>query len=176
MPGIELLAQPDQRAGDVLVGDRPQDREPTLERAPTEQRADVLEVDGTVCDRLVEQREGITHRPRTRGDDREGVGVGVDALLRAHVGEVRGELVDRVERELEVLGAGADRGRDLQRIGRREHEHHVLGRLLQRLQQRRLRAAAEHVHLVEDVRLLGAAGTEVRDPLEEIAHLVDLAA
>ena len=115
--------------------------------------------------------------PRTgAGDDRQRLGVGVDAFLRAHVGEVRGDLVDGVERELEVLGARADGGRDLQRIGGGEHEHHVLGRFLERLQQRGFRAAAEHVHLVEDVHLLRAAGAEVGDALEQVAHLVDLAA
>ncbi len=35
--------------------------------------------------------------------------------------------------------------------------------------------AAEHVHLVEDVHLLRAAGAEVGDALEQVAHLVDLA-
>ena len=109
---------------------------------PAEQRADLLDVDRAVGDGLVEQRQRVAHRagagPR---DDRERLGVGVDPFLRAHVGEVRGDLVDRVERELVVLGARADRGRDLQRVGGGEHEHDVLGRLLERLEQRGLRAA-----------------------------------
>ena len=74
-----------------------------------------------------------------------------------------------------MLGARADGRRDLQRVGGGEHEHDVFGRFLEGLQQRRFRAAAEHVHFVEDVDLLGAAGAEVCDPFEQVADLLDLA-
>ena len=64
--GVELLAQRDQRAGDVFVGHRPQDREPAVEGAPAEQRADALDVDGAVGDGLVEERQRVAHRPAHR--------------------------------------------------------------------------------------------------------------
>jgi len=137
VPGVELLAQRDERAGNVFVGHRPQDREPAVERAPAEQRANALDVDRAVGDGLVQERQRVAHRPRAgAGDDGQGIGIGADPLLRTHVGEVRGDLVDGVQRELEVLGARADGGRDLQRIGGGEHEHDVLRRFLERLQQR----------------------------------------
>ena len=104
--GVEELAERDQRTGDVFVGDRREDREPTRERATPEQRTDLLDVDASVRDGLVEQRQRVTHRTgATTGDDRERVGISFDAFLGAHVGEVTGELVERVERELVVLGA-----------------------------------------------------------------------
>ena len=141
MPGIELLTQRDQRAGDVFVGHRPQDREAAVERGAAEQRAD-LSTSIAPCAMAWSSNESesrIDPAP-ARAMTAERVGIGVDPFLRAHVGEVPGDLVDGVERELEVLRARPDGRRDLQRIGGREHEHDVLGRLLERLQQRRLRA------------------------------------
>ena len=156
MTGVEQLTERDQRPGDVFVGDRAQDRDPPRERGAAEERVHLLDVDASVRDRLVEQRQRVAHRAGTgTRDDRQRLGVGVDPFLRAHVGEMTDELVDGVERELVVLRARADRRRDLQRIGRGQHEHHVLGRLLERLEQRGLGAGAQHVHLVEDVDLLG---------------------
>ena len=110
---------------------------------PPNSALDLLDVERAVRDGLVEQRQRVAHRAgRSTRDDRERLGIGVDPLLRADVGEVPGELVDRVERELVVLRARPDRGRDLERVGGGEHEHHVLGRLLERLEQRRLGAGA----------------------------------
>ena len=52
------------------------------------------------------------------------------------------ELVGRQEVELEVLGAAADGRADLLRVGGGQHEHDVVGRLLERLQQRGLGGAS----------------------------------
>ncbi len=99
-----------------------------VERGAPEQGTDLFDVDPTVRDRLIEQRQRVAHRAGTGpGDDGERVGIRVDAFLRTHVGEVSGELVERVQRELVVLGARPDRGRDLQRVGGGQHEHDVLG-------------------------------------------------
>ena len=49
---------------------------------------------------------------------------------------VLGQLVGRQQVELEVLGAAADGGQHLLRVGGGQHEHDVVGRLLERLQQR----------------------------------------
>ena len=46
-----------------------------------------------------------------------------------------GEVVGRQQVELEVLGAAADGGQHLLGVGGGQHEHHVLGRLLERLEQ-----------------------------------------
>ena len=46
VPGVEQLAERDQRAGDVLVGDRVAgSRMRDLERGAAEQRADLLDVE-----------------------------------------------------------------------------------------------------------------------------------
>ena len=57
---------------------------------PTEQGADLLEVDAPVGDGLVEQRQRVAHRPGAGArDHRERLVVGVDPFLRADVDEVR---------------------------------------------------------------------------------------
>ena len=88
--------------------------------------------------------------------------------------EQAGDLLDREQRELEVLGARPDRRQHLLRVRGREHEHDVTGRLLERLQQRVRRRVAEHVHLVDQVHLdlRGRADAEA-DPLDEVADRVD---
>ena len=84
------------------------------------------------------------------------------------------EDVGRQQPELEVLGAAADRGPHLLRVGGGQHEHDVGGRFLERLEQGVLGALAEHVDLVEDDHLAVARGAE-RHPFEQVAHVVDLA-
>ena len=66
-------------------------------------------------------------------------------------------------------------GQHLLRVGGREHEHHVVGRLLEALQQRVGRGVGEHVDLVEDVDLLPAGGAAEGDALEQLAGVVDAA-
>ena len=60
------------------------------------------------------------------------------------------------------------------RIGGREDELHVLGRLLERLQHRVECMPRKHVHLVDDVDLEASHHRHVLRAVEEIAHLVDL--
>ena len=85
-----------------------------------------------------------------------------------HPGHVLGELLHRQQVEVEVLGAAANGGQHLLRVGRGQHEHHVARRLLERLQQRGRRRGREHVDLVEDVDLRPARRTQ-RDPADELA-------
>ncbi len=47
------------------------------------------------------------------------------------------------------------------RVGGAENEHDMLGRLLQRLQQRIERRNREHVNLVDDVDLVATAGRRI---------------
>ncbi len=85
---------------------------------------------------------------------------------------VVGQRVGREQMESQVLGAAADRLADLLRISRGEDEDDVIGRLLQRLEQRRLSRPRQHVHLVEDVHLVPPGRAE-RRPLDQVAHGVD---
>ena len=72
------------------------------------------------------------------------------------------QLVGRQQAELEVLGAAADGGQHLLRVGGGQHEHDVVRRLLQRLQQGVRRPRREHVDLVEDVDLVRARACRAR--------------
>ena len=58
--------------------------------------------------------------------------------------------------QVELQAARQHRDRDLLRIGRRQHELHVLGRLLERLQHRVERRLRQHVHFVDQVDLVAA--------------------
>ena len=167
----------DEHAGDVVVRGRLEHGEPLLERRPAERRLHLLRVEAPVTDRerLVEQRQrvpGGTGGPA--GDEVERLGIGLDALAAEDVGEMADELAVRQQGELEVLGARADRRQHLLRIGRREHEHDVGGRLLERLQQRVRRRRRQHVHLVDDVHLAPARRADAEmHALDELAHRLD---
>ena len=84
------------------------------------------------------------------------------------------EVDGREEVDLEVLGAAADGGQHLLRVGGGQHEHDVVGRLLERLQQRVRRRRREHVDLVEDVHLRAPGGAERRlgDEVADGLHAV----
>ena len=76
--------------------------------------------------------------------------------------------------EVEALAARQDCLRDLLRVGRAQHEHHVRRRLLERLEQRVERRRGEHVDLVDDVNLVRAAhrgeAHRVDDLLAHVVH------
>ena len=74
--------------------------------------------------------------------------------------------------QLEDLAAAPNRLDDLVGLGGGKHPDDVIRRFLERLQQRVLGAAREHVDLVEDVDLHVAGGAEV-DLGQEVAHVVD---
>ena len=124
---------------------------------------------------LVEQGEGVARRTGgAGGDELDRLGIGLDLLPTEDVGEVPDELFVREQVELEVLRARPQGGRHLLRIGGGEHEHHVLGRLLERLQQRVLGRRGQHVHLVDHVHLAAAGRAEAEmDALDEVAHRLD---
>ncbi len=72
-----------------------------------------------------------------------------------------------------MLNATEDGGRHLVHLGRGEDELHMLGRFLQRLQQRVERAFAEHVHFVNDVNLESRSGGPIDRVASQLAHIVD---
>ena len=80
--------------------------------------------------------------------------------------------VDEVE--LQVLGPAADCGHHLVGLGGAQHEHHVIGRFLERLQQGVLGAGGEHVDLVQHVHLGLArrAHRHLGDEVADVVHLV----
>ena len=93
-------------------------------------------------------------------------------LAARDLGQQAGQGLGAEQAELEVLGAAADGGQDLLRVGGGQHEHDVAGRLLERLQQRVRGGGGQHVHLVDDVDLPPARGAE-RGVRHQVAHGVD---
>ena len=133
------------------------DRLVALEHAPG--RDDLIEGRQRVAGRAAALADHVARRPRWSTSS---------PASWATQRHVLGEHLRRDQVELVVLGAAADRRQDLVRIGRRQHEHDVTGRLLQRLQQRVRRRRRQHVDLVEDVHLRAARRAE-RHLADEVA-------
>ena len=78
--------------------------------------------------------------------------------------------------EVESLRAAADRIEEFVRLRGREHEHHVLRRLFECLEQGIARRARQHVSLVQDVDPVGAFGggdrADVDSDLPNVFNLV----
>ncbi len=79
----------------------------------------------------------------------------------------------RQQLQAELQAARQHRHGDLLRLGRGQHEFHMLGRLLERLQHRVERRPRQHVHLVDEVDLVPADGRRVARVIEDLAHVVD---
>ncbi len=125
-------------------------------------------------DQLIEQREGVAHRPSPGSDDeREDAGLGVDPLVGAESLHVVEHLRRRHEAERVVVGSTADRADDLLGLGRREDELDVLGRLLDELEQRVEARRGDHVRFVEDEDLESVARGGERRALAQVAGVVD---
>ena len=165
------------RARRIVARDRLEHLDAPRERRVAEDREHLRGVEETrpERERLVEERERVAVGPGgAPRDERDRLGFGLDAFLLEDPREVTLDLLDREQREVEVLRARTDRGQHPLRLGGREDEHDVRGRLLERLQQRVGRGRAEHVHLVDDVDLaLRRTGEAEVDALHEVAHVVD---
>ena len=77
--------------------------------------------------------------------------------------------------EAEVLAAGANRLRDILRLGGGQHEDDVPGRLLERLQKRVEGRIGNLVCLVQDVDLEAVAGRPVAGSLAQFPDFIDAA-
>ena len=123
---------------------------------------------------LIEERERIAHRAlRLLPDERQrSVGDG-DALGLRDLAKPRDDLPERNELEVVPLHAAQDGRRQLLRIGRREQELDVPGRLLERLEERIEGGTAEHVHFVDDVDLVAVSRGQILRRLAQGAHVVD---
>ena len=125
-------------------------------------------------DELVEHGQRVTHRAPTRThDEGEHAGGDRDALLDAELLHVRLQPGRRDEAERVVVGARADGADDLLGLGGREDELHVLGRLLDDLEQGVEALRRDHVRLVDDVDLVAALCRAVRGPFAQVTGVVD---
>ena len=109
-------------------------------------------------DDLLERRKRVSKAAfRTMRDQIERLALELDPFGHAHRAKARDHGLGRDAAEIESLTAGMDGLGNLLRVGRRQDEHHMARRLLERLQQRIERRHREHVDLVDDVDLVAPA-------------------
>ena len=89
--------------------------------------------------------------------------------------QTRLDVLRRDSLEIVSLATGLDRRRNLLELRRRENEHHVWRRLLQRLQERIERLAGQHVHFVDDIDFVPPHGRSEFHRLPEFADFVNAA-
>ncbi len=165
-PGDVAPGDPVGRLHQQLVGDGAQDL-----GAPAQG-------DGAALVRrdLVQDAERVARAAVARPDDEvDGAGLEGEALAPSQVLDVRGQHVPGDPAEVEPLGPRQDRRQDLVRLGGGEDEHDVAGRLLDGLEERVPARGRQHVALVDDVDLRARRGRRERDPLAQVAGVVDAA-
>ncbi|OUE30038.1 hypothetical protein BFL35_12475 [Clavibacter michiganensis] len=177
LAGLDDAVHPRERGGGVMPGDRVDDLVEQGGVRVAEERDGALVLHALVLgsgDELVEQGEGVAHRPAA-GPDHERQDAGGDAhvLLRREVLHVVEHLRGRHEAERVVVRAGADGADDLVGLGGGEDELHVLRRLLHDLQQRVEALRRDHVRLVEDEDLVAVARRREDRALADVARVVD---
>ena len=125
---------------------------------------------------LVEHRLGVAHAAgRQPGDQVDGGRIRLAAVGGEDAGELALDLGDGQPPDVEALEARQDRRREARRLGRGEHEHDEVGRLLERLEQGVPGVARDLVRLVEDVDLAPELAGRVRQPLAQVPDGVDAA-
>ena len=105
----------------------------------------------------------------------EHFGIGLDAFLVADPLHARDQLGEIHRPEAELLAARRDGRRDLVRLGGAQDEHHPLGRLFQRLQQRVEGFVGDLVRFVDDEDFVAVARGAVAHVLAQLAHFIDAA-
>ncbi len=125
-------------------------------------------------DHLIEEGVGVAHgAARLAGDPEQGLGLGGDAEVGRGGRQKPDDHVGRDQAEGELLAAALYRRRHLVLLGRGEHEDHVGGRLLDRLQQGVEGARREHVDFVDDVDLVAAGVGRKEHLVLDLAHVLD---
>ena len=158
-----------------------QRRKPSLQgrpASPAQGRLDVLQADVPIApvDDLLQHGERIAEGSiRLARHLPQGLGLGVrplpfDDLTEAVEDPARADAVER-----DVLAPRTDRHRDLVGLRGGQDEHHVGGRLLQRLEKGVEGRHGQHVHLVDDVDLVfrgergqGHVGLELPDLVDAV--------
>ena len=96
-----------------------------------------------------------------------------DALCSKDLGETSRDQRCRQKLQVELQAARQHRNGNLLRIGRSQHELHVLGRLLKRFQHRVEGRLRQHVDFVDEVDLVAPHGRRVARVVQDLAHVVD---
>ena len=176
----QVLDQIDSNAARISAGgDRRRHLEEHLGRVMVGDGVDqigengALVIDGPGGSHLIEGGQCVPRRAVTpadhevdglRRDTERSLGVDIPKKGRQHI---RSQQV-----ELEMLGAATDGREHFLRVRGGEHEDHVGGGLLQRLEEGAGRGRGHLMNLVDDVHLPTPRRTQ-SDPAEQVAHLVD---
>ena len=127
-------------------------------------------------DGLVENGERVAHRAVARfGKQGERVFVGFELLAPRSGRELAQDVFEADGAKTEVLAARADGLRDVFGLRGGQHEDHVAGRFLERLEQRIEGGVGDLVGFVEDVDLEAVARGTVAGGFAQFANLVDAA-
>ena len=129
-PGLGQRLHRQERRARVAVGERLARGEHQLGVRHAEDLEHVVELHlvAAVGDELLERAERVAEGAGGRAREHPDGGVGdLDPLLARDPAQHAGDLLERRALEVEAVAAVDDRGRDLVRLGRGEHEHHVRG-------------------------------------------------
>ena len=126
------------------------------------------------ADELIQRGLGVAHPTVSAPRDcvKRGV-INLHLLLLGNLHEMLGDERAWNPAQVEPLAARKNRREDFFRIGRREHELHMRGRLLQSFQQRVEGRRRKHVNFVNDVNFELRVGGRVFAGLAKFAHLFD---
>ena len=128
------------------------------------------------AEQLVEDGLRVAHAPCGQaGDHADRVRIRLAAVGRQDALELAGDLRDGETPDVEPLEPRQDGRREVLRVGRREHERHEVGRLLERLEEGVPGVLRDLVGLVEDVDLAPEVGGGVAQALAQLADIVDAA-
>ena len=126
---------------------------------------------------LVEQAQAVAHAAvGGPGQQFDGGVLSLDSLGFENPAHLTADLFGIEAPQVELQAARENGHRDLLRIGGRQHELDVLGRLLERFQQCVEAVPGEHVDFVDQVDLEAPPRRCVLDVVENLARIVDLGA
>ncbi len=174
LAGGGLLRHEIQRRADIAGEHRLGEVLNDLERSEAEDIHHIVlgDVRAAEGNHLVEHALGIAQPPLGPAGKRLGGGlVELDLLAFRDVEKVLLDEIRRDAAEIETLATAGDGRGNLLRLGRREDELHMRGRLLERFEKRVERAGGEHVHLVDEVDFKRPAGGGVGRAFAEIADV-----
>jgi hypothetical protein len=125
-------------------------------------------------EQLVKNGEGIANRPGARPNDQpDDAGLNLDPFLLADSGQIIRQEARWDESERIVVGPASDRPDDLVRLGCRENELDMRGRLLDQFEQGIETGRRHHVGLIDDVDLVARVDRREECPLAEVPGVVN---
>ena len=173
MPFLDELRHAQDGSGGVSRPKRVGELEHQVAGRRPEQPRGVLYRHRPARSQLVQRRQRIPNPALGRARDQlQRAFVGVDPFFLRDAREVFGDRCRGDTAEVEPLAPRQDRRQHAVRLGRREDEDHVLGRLLDGLQEGVPALSRHHVRFVDDVDLLARDRGRQKRVLPELADVV----